>query len=309
MTTTTKIALQYGLLITLGIIAWTLTAHWVVPNPLSKVHSLGDLTASDPGRESRHYVIGHPIMRTLVLVLVLLVSSLLGFANTGNNPIRQYRQANEHEILTEFVNLLSIPNVASDRENIRKNAAFILEMMKQRGLTARLLETKDPSVPSAVYAEWKTPGAVQTIIFYAHYDGQPTDPKQWTKSIPWQPALFSAPLENGGRSLAAPAKNEPINGEWRLYGRSASDDKAGVMAILRGFDALRANHIAPTINIKFFFEGEEEAGSPHLGDLIAQHQDLLQADAWIICDGPVHQSGRKQVVFGAHLGASCQLRQ
>lgn len=36
-----KIALKYGLLITLGIIAWTLTAHWVVPNPLSKVHSLG----------------------------------------------------------------------------------------------------------------------------------------------------------------------------------------------------------------------------------------------------------------------------
>jgi acetylornithine deacetylase/succinyl-diaminopimelate desuccinylase-like protein len=238
-------------------------------------------------------------MRTLLLVLVLLISSLPSFGVTDNNPIRQYRQANEHEILTEFVNLLSIPNVASDRENIRRNAAFILEMMKQRGLTPRLLETKDPSVPPAVYAEWKTPGAVQTIIFYAHYDGQPTDAKQWTKSLPWQPVLFSAPLENGGQSLPTPAKNEPINAEWRLYARSASDDKAGVMAILTGFDALKASHIAPTVNVKFFFEGEEEAGSPHLGDLIAQHQDLLQADAWIICDGPVHQSGRKEVVFGA----------
>jgi acetylornithine deacetylase/succinyl-diaminopimelate desuccinylase-like protein len=55
----------------------------------------------------------------------------------------------------------------------------------------------------------------------------------------------------------------------------------------------------PSFNIKFLFEGEEEAGSPHLGEIIELHKELLQSDAWIICDGPVHQSGRKEVVFGA----------
>ena len=70
------------------------------------------------------------------------------------------------------------------------------------------------------------------------------------------------------------------------------------MAILTAFDAVRAQGIAPSLNIKFIFEGEEEAGSPHLGEIIDLHKDLLAADAWIICDGPVHQSGRKQVVFG-----------
>ena len=54
----------------------------------------------------------------------------------------------------------------------------------------------------------------------------------------------------------------------------------------------------PTSNVKFFFEGEEEAGSAHLGDIIRRHQALLEADAWLMCDGPVHQSGAKQVVFG-----------
>jgi acetylornithine deacetylase/succinyl-diaminopimelate desuccinylase-like protein len=67
---------------------------------------------------------------------------------------------------------------------------------------------------------------------------------------------------------------------------------------LTAFDALRAQNISPSLNIKFIFEGEEEAGSPHLGEIIDLHKDLLAADAWIICDGPVHQSGRKQVVFG-----------
>src|SRR5882724_1495112 len=70
------------------------------------------------------------------------------------------------------------------------------------------------------------------------------------------------------------------------------------MAILTAFDALRAQGITPALNIKFIFEGEEEAGSPHLGEIIDLHKDLLAADAWIICDGPVHQSGRKQAVFG-----------
>jgi acetylornithine deacetylase/succinyl-diaminopimelate desuccinylase-like protein len=71
------------------------------------------------------------------------------------------------------------------------------------------------------------------------------------------------------------------------------------MAILTAFDALKANGIPLSSNIKFLFEGEEEAGSPHLGEIIGLHKELLEADAWIICDGPVHQSGKKEVVFGA----------
>ena len=194
--------------------------------------------------------------------------------------------------------MLEIPNVASDLQNIRRNAEFIREMMQRRGLSPRLLETASQSAPPAVYGEWKAPGATHSLIFYAHYDGQPTDPKQWTETLPWQPTWRSAALESGGKVLALPAAGEPINPEWRLYARSAADDKAGVMAILTAVDALRAQGFTPSVNIKFFFDGEEEAGSPHLGEIIDRHNELLAADAWIICDGPVHQSGRKQVVFG-----------
>src|SRR5215813_1510732 len=217
---------------------------------------------------------------------------------TGNNRIQQYRREHEHQLLSEFMGLLAIPNVASDRQNIRRNAAYILEMMKQRGLEPRLLEAKTPNVPPVVYAEWKTPGAARTIILYAHYDGQPTDPKQWTGTLPWVPVLRSAAMEANGQLIPVPAEGSMINPQWRLYGRSASDDKAGVMAIISAFAALKANGIQPTSNIRFVFEGEEEAGSPHLGEIIALNKDLLSADAWIICDGPVHQSGRKQAVFG-----------
>jgi acetylornithine deacetylase/succinyl-diaminopimelate desuccinylase-like protein len=233
-------------------------------------------------------------MRPLTFLLLLAVCTPIA----AQNKVRDYRKANEHRILDEYVTFLSFPNVASDGPNIRRNATFIVDMMKRRGLEPRLLEGGDQAVPPAVFAEWKVPGATRTVLFYAHYDGQPTDPKQWKGSLPWQPVLRSAPLESGGTDVPMPAKDQAINPEWRLYARSASDDKAGVMAILTAVDALKASGMTPSSNIKFLFEGEEEAGSPHLGQIIDSHKNLLEADLWLMCDGPVHQSGLKQVVFG-----------
>jgi acetylornithine deacetylase/succinyl-diaminopimelate desuccinylase-like protein len=233
--------------------------------------------------------------RGAALALMLLLVQSLALAA---GSVREYRRAHEHEILREFLELLAIPNVADDRENIRRNAAAVVTMMQRRRLQPRLLEAADPAAPPAVYGEWKTPGATRTLIFYAHYDGQPTDPRQWSESLPWQPVLRTAALEAGGKILPVPKTGEAINPEWRLYARSAADDKAGVMAILSAFDALLASGVKPTSNLKFVFEGEEEAGSPHLAEILRQNKQLLQSDAWIICDGPVHQSGRKQVVFG-----------
>ena len=234
----------------------------------------------------------------LLTALMLVISSAHTRAQTVQQQVRDFRKTNEHRLLREFLNLLSVPNIASDNENIRKNAHLIMEMMKQRGLSPRLLEAQTPNTPPAVFAELKTPGATRTLILYAHYDGQPTDPKQWSGSLPWQPVFRSAALESGGQTIAQPNATDAINPEWRIYSRSASDDKAGVMTILTAFQALKAKGIALTSNIKFFFEGEEEAGSPHLSEIIKAHKQLLEADAWIICDGPVHQTGKKQAVFG-----------
>jgi acetylornithine deacetylase/succinyl-diaminopimelate desuccinylase-like protein len=235
------------------------------------------------------------MLRSLLLLL-FLSSSLL--AQTTQERVRDYRRSNERLLLKEFTTLLSIPNVASDTQNIRKNAALIMEMMKQRGMNPRLLEASTPNAPPAVFAEWKTPGAQRTILVYAHYDGQPTDPKQWSGTLPWQPVFRSGTIEEGAQIVTL-ADTGAINPQYRIYARSASDDKAGVMAILTAFSALKEKGIPLTSNIKFFFEGEEEAGSPHLGEIIKLNKELLAADAWIIGDGPVHQSGRKQVVFGA----------
>ena len=135
------------------------------------------------------------MIRPLLFLLVLL--SFPVSAQTTQEKVRDYRRANEQPLLREYFEFLSLPNVASDVPNIRRNAARLMEMMKQRGLDPRLLEADTPNTPPAVFAEWKTPGAQRTLLFYAHYDGQPTDPKQWTGTLPWTPVFRTAAIEAG----------------------------------------------------------------------------------------------------------------
>src|ERR1044071_1730450 len=116
------------------------------------------------------------LTRAFAAALLLCQSA---FAQT-TAPVREYRRANEQRILREFVSLLSIPNVASDSEGIRRNAARLVEMLDARGLKPRLLEASTPNVPPAVFGEWRMKGASRIIVLYAHYDGQPTDPRKWT---------------------------------------------------------------------------------------------------------------------------------
>jgi len=109
---------------------------------------------------------------------------------------------------------------------------------------------------------------------------------------------LSGSLEKNAGIIDWPGTNSPIDPEWRIYGRGASDDKAGVMSILCGYESLKASGYSPKYHLKFFFEGEEEAGSDHLHEILEKYTPQLQSDVWVICDGPVHQSGKKWSLLG-----------
>lgn len=211
---------------------------------------------------------------------------------------RDWVDANRAPILREYLELLAIPNVASNRADIRRNADHIVVMMQRRDLSPRLLESEDGQAPPLIYGEWRVPGAQRTLVLYAHYDGQPVTPSDWTVTPPFEPRLFEGPVTGGLQPIATPADNAAIRDDMRIYARSASDDKAGVMAILAAVDALRAENRRPSFNLKIVFEGEEEAGSPNLAALLRRHRETLASDGWVIVDGPAHQSTAPQLSLG-----------
>ena len=232
---------------------------------------------------------------------VLFFLPFLGFAQTSEvYKVRDYRIKNESVLLNHYKDFLQIPNIASDLPNILKNADWISKYMLSKGIgNVKLLSPTTPDKPPAVYGEVITPGATETVIFYAHYDGQPVDSTKLTNGLhPFKPQLTSNSLTKDGKIIPWDNIYSGVNPDWRIYARGASDDKAGVFTIINAYAALEALNIKPNVNIKFFFEGEEEAGSTHLGEIFKKYRELLSGDMWVICDGPVHQSGGKQVVFG-----------
>jgi len=216
--------------------------------------------------------------RPLVLAsLCVLTTGLI--AQSPKQAAQQWRAVHEPQILQEFAALLAIPNVASDKANIQRNADALVQALAKRHVAAKQL-TAEGSNP-VVYGEIKTPGAKRTIVFYAHYDGQAVNPADWETGTPFTPTT------------------KMVNGEPRIFARAASDDKAAIVAQLTALDALQAAKIPIKANLRFVWEGEEEAGSTNLEAVLKKYQDELGGDVWLICDGPIDQSGRQSVVFGA----------
>jgi acetylornithine deacetylase/succinyl-diaminopimelate desuccinylase-like protein len=242
---------------------------------------------------------GRVYSTTLCLLLVACggrLAAQAGDPRALRQQVRAFRTTHDTQILDELEGFLAIPNLASDQVDIRRNAEHLVRMMTVRGITTKLLESASGG-PPAVYGELTAPGAARTVVFYAHYDGQPVDTTQWI-TPPWRPVLRDQSLESSGRVIAGPVQPGTVRGDWRLYARSSSDDKAPIEAMLTAIDALRAAQVSPSVNLKFFFEGEEEAGSGHLHDILVRNSSLLRADAWLFGDGPIHQSRRQEVVFG-----------
>ncbi|WP_331502437.1 M20/M25/M40 family metallo-hydrolase [Phenylobacterium sp.] len=225
---------------------------------------------------------------------VALMAAGSAQAASPKAAVRAWRQAHEKEIVADFSALLSMPNVATTVSDVEKNAAYIGGLLEKRGFRTQLL-TSEPGTPPSVFAEMRVPGAKRTVTFYAHYDGQPIGQKGWI-STPFEPSMRTALPE--ARPVDWKATAGPLDPDWRLFARSAGDDKGSIQALISALDALKAAGIKPSVNIKLLYEGEEEQGSPHFARLVAKNLETVRGDLLIMGDGPMHQSGKQQINFG-----------
>jgi hypothetical protein len=124
-------------------------------------------------------------IRALVAAALVLGGVALSAApSPAVLKVREWRAGHERQILAELMQLVSLPNIASNQADILKNADLLTTMFERRGFAISRIVT--PGSPVLV-ARRDAANAVGTLTFYMHYDGQPTDPKGWTMGAPFTP--------------------------------------------------------------------------------------------------------------------------
>lgn len=228
----------------------------------------------------------------LVLLLGAMATVLVSAAPTPDVlRVREWRAGHERQIVAELIQLVSLPNIASNKADIIKNADLLTAMFEKRGFAVRRIVT--PGSPLLV-AERVAAKPAGTLAFYFHYDGQPTEAKDWTIGQPFAPAAY---LGTTRVDLAAGAG--PIDPDTRVYARAVADDKGPIVAFLAAIDGLIDSKAMLPWTMRVVLDGEEEAGSPNFEAAMLANADAVRSDLGIIVDSPRHPSNLPTVFYGS----------
>jgi acetylornithine deacetylase/succinyl-diaminopimelate desuccinylase-like protein len=186
-----------------------------------------------------------------------------------------------------LIDLLKIPSVSTDpayKDDCQKAADWLVNDLKTIGFDADKRMT--PGHPMVV-AHANGPTDTPHLMFYGHYDVQPVDPIELWDSAPFAPALEDTPA---GKVIR---------------GRGASDDKGQLMTFVEACRAWVTVHGSLPARISFFFEGEEESGSPSLIPFMKENKEELTSDIALICDTGLFQS-KTPAIMTQLRGMTCE---
>ncbi len=192
--------------------------------------------------------------------------------------IYDHIDANQERYIARLQAYCRQPSVAAQNLGMKEAAEHVVGLLEAQGAHVQVLPTSGHPV---VYGEIDV-GAARTLSFYDHYDVQPPEPLALWDSDPW-----GAEVRDG-----------------RLYARGAADNKGDLAARLCALESYKAVRGAPPCNVKFIVEGEEEIGSPHLGEFADAHAELIHADACVwefgskdLKDRPIISLGLKGICY------------
>lgn len=176
-----------------------------------------------------------------------------------------YLRSNDEAHLAQLDEFLRIPSVSADparNDDVRRAAEWIVAELTRLGVERATIH--ETSAHPIITAEWMGAGAdAPTVLVYCHYDVQPTDPDgEWVRP-PFEPRFE----------------------DERVYARGAGDDKGQLFMHLKAVEAWMETAGRLPLNLRFFFEGDEEVGSEPVEAFIDEHADLLRADVAVVSDG------------------------
>ena len=176
--------------------------------------------------------------------------------------IENYLEENKDRFLNELFGLIRIPSISSvsaHKPDMYKAAEYWKELLLSSGADkAEVFETAGNPV---TYAEKIIDPSKPTVLVYSHMDVMPVEPLELWESAPFEPEVR----------------------DGKIFARGADDDKGQGMMHAKAFELMVKTNTLPC-NVKFMIEGEEEIGSPNLGQWCEEHKDMLKADVILVSD-------------------------
>lgn len=229
------------------------------------------------------------LMKKVLIVISCYLISSVGFSQDSTALKSQVAQSIND--LREFV---ALPNDALNADDIEDNLIWLKKQFEKRGFNTARLETENLPL---FFAALPMVDSKPTVLIYMHFDGQSVDPSKWDQPNPYN-VVLKKPVDDGYETMDFVELDTTINYDWRLFGRSTSDDKGPIIMFLNAYDLLKKEGKEIPFNVKVILDGEEEKSSKPLPKAVKQYRELLEADFLMIADGPVHASGLPTVVYG-----------
>ena len=227
----------------------------------------------------------------VLLASCTLVIALSAAPSSEVIRVREWRAKHERQVIAELIQLVSLPNIASNKADIAKNADLLTSMFEKRGFAVKRIATPGSPVLVAEKVAAKPAG---TLSFYFHYDGQPTEAKDWTIGQPFAPVAIK-----DGVKIDVMAGSGPVDADTRIYARAVADDKGPIIAFLAAIDGLIDAKAALPWTLRVVLDGEEEAGSPNFETAMLSNAAAVRADLAVIVDSPRHPSNLPTVFYGS----------
>ena len=224
-------------------------------------------------------------MKNRILIFFVCISTTL-FSQNFEQKLKP--------TITELRDFISIPNDALNGNDILKNIEWLDTKFKARGFKTTIIKTEGQPL---FFAELPKVANAKTILFYMHLDGQAVDPSKWKQEDPYN-SVLKKQHGDAWEIIDWSSLDTKIDENWRIFGRSTSDDKGPIVMFLNAIDLLKENNKTIPFNVKVILDSEEEKGSKPLPKAVKEYRDLLSADFLIINDGPLHVSGKPTLVFG-----------
>ena len=205
--------------------------------------------------------------------------------------VREWRATHERQILAELIQLVSLPNIASNKADIVKNADALTAMFEKRGFTVKRIAT--PGSPVLIARTRR--GECRRHADVLHALRRPADRGEGLDDG----AAVCAGVLQGRRQIDLLAGTGPVDPDARIYARAVADDKGPIIAFLAAIDGLLDAKATLPWTLRVVLDGEEEAGSPNFEAAMIANAASVRGDLAVIVDSPRHPSNLPTVFYGS----------